>query len=77
MKGKKPQPFTYMVVTADKYELPLAPPFDSAKELAEFLGISPATIYNNIWSREKGLVNGNHSTKKYIKFKEDNEDAEE
>lgn len=75
MKGRKPQEFTYMVVTADKYELPLAPPFDSAKELAEFLGVSRATIYNNIWSREKGRVNGNHSNKKYIKFKEDDEDV--
>lgn len=39
--------YIYMMVTRDKYELPLAVA-DTKKELADLLGVSPITIANSI-----------------------------
>lgn len=39
--------YIYMLITRDKYELPLAVA-DSKKELGKMLGVSPTTIANSI-----------------------------
>lgn len=72
MKNENQPKFSYMVVTADEYELPLSPPFDSVQQLAKFLGISSATIYNHLYASSKGRINGKNSIKRYIKFEEGN-----
>lgn len=71
MRGRKAEPFTYMLVSADNLELPLSPPFDSAKEMADFLNVPLSTVYANIKSYENGKTNTKQSKVRYIKFKED------
>lgn len=71
MTGRKPEPFTYMLVTADNLELPLCPPFDTAKEMAEFLRVPVSTVYRNVKSYERGKTNTKQTKVRYIKFKED------
>ena len=46
-KKKKKRKALYLLVTKDKYRLPLAVA-DSAEELAEMVGVTPPTIYKCI-----------------------------
>ena len=61
MKCKK-RSLVWMAVTADKYELPIVIK-DTARELAEYLGLSTETVYKS--SRLSGL-NGSYSGRKII-----------
>lgn len=46
----------YMVVTADKYELPLV--VGTAEDIARFAGIKRMAVYNYIARRMSGKRNG-------------------
>ena len=48
------QKYLYMVVTLDKYELPIIVE-DSVVELARRLGIKPHTIYRQMHDVRKGI----------------------
>lgn len=51
---KKKKPCLWMIVTLDELELPIAV-FDSAKEMAEFSGITVDSIYSEISHEKYGL----------------------
>ena len=46
--------YLYMITTNDKYELPLAV-FDSASQLAKFVGVSVNTVYSGISKKKNGI----------------------
>lgn len=62
-KPKKPNKI-YMATTRDKYELPVAVA-DSAKELADILGIKTARVYEYICKTASGEITNNpkHTTR--------------
>lgn len=58
----------YMIVTADKYELPLMVA-EKAKDLAKYNNIKPTTVSTFIHNKRSGKRSGI----KYIKIKVDDE----
>ena len=60
--------YYWLCVEADEYELPLAVA-DTAKELADRLGITETTVYNCVMRRRGGRENGY----KYMKVRREHD----
>ena len=56
----------YMVVTSDKYELPLA--IGSAQEIADYLGVLRKTVYEQACGTHQARCNGKITKRKIIKI---------
>lgn len=50
--------YLWMCVTADEFELPCTPVFDSAQQLANHLGVTKTTVETSIFYNRSGKNNG-------------------
>lgn len=56
----------YMVVTSDKYELPIA--LGTAQEVANYLGVLRKTVYEQACGTHQARCNGKITKRKIIKI---------